>query len=149
MDLYGETQDWSVDPNILAGSSLHRDVSTTDDDEMAITIRYPKPYIHKAAKTTQFFSTSDIDILYNNLAGFIHQATHSYNFSQKDYSARFEVLREDGKSIEVTVNIYIVEGQDKYWVQAIKNRGDIVAFYDVYNTLKCFFSGHANTTYSK
>jgi glycogen debranching enzyme len=81
---------------------------------MAITIRYPKPYIHKAAKTTQFFSTSDIDILYNNLAGFIHQATHSYNFSQKDYSARFEVLREDGKSIEVTVNIYIVEGQDKY-----------------------------------
>jgi glycogen debranching enzyme len=99
---------------MLTGVSLHRDVSTIDDEEMAITIRYPNRYIHKAAKTTQFFSTSDIDVLYNNLAGFIQQAAHSYNFSQKDYSTRFEVLREDGKAISVTVNIYIVEGQDKY-----------------------------------
>ena len=99
---------------MFIGGTLHRDVGIPSEEEMTISSRHPKPYIHKAAKMTQFFSTSNVDILFNNLASFIKQAAHSYKFSQKDYSARFEVLKEESKTVTVTVNIYIVEGQDKY-----------------------------------
>lgn len=113
-DQDGVTEDCSVDSDMFTGGTLHRDVSIPSEDEMTISSRNPKPYIHKAGKITQFFSTSDIDILYNNLAGFIKEAAYSYKFAQKDYSASFEVLKEETKRITVTVNIYIVEGQDKY-----------------------------------
>jgi hypothetical protein len=108
------TEDCSVDSDMFIGGTLHRDVSIPSEDEMTISSRHPKPYIHKAAKTTQFFSSSNIDILFNNLAGFIKQAAHSYKFTQKDYSASFEVLKEETKRVTVTVNIYIVEDQEKY-----------------------------------
>ena len=147
VDPEGDTEDYTVDTSVFESVTCHRDVILKDVKEAPIVKREPKQYNHVVKKTTQFFSTSDLEVLFRNLAWFVQQAASSYTFSKSAYSVVFDVIKDDGLKVTITVQILEVPDQKKYWVQAIKSEGDIILFGGIYSSLKAFFAGHANTKY--
>lgn len=144
VDLEGETEDYTVDTSVFESVTCHRDVTLGDEKDTPIVKRQVKPYNHVAKKQTQFFSTSDLEVLFRNLAWFVQQAATSFTFSKSSYSVMFDVIKDDGLKVTVTVQILEVPDQKKYWVQTIKSEGDIILFGNIYTSLKTFFGGHAN-----
>ena len=109
--------------------------------------RQVKPYVHLTKKITQFFSTTDIEVLFRNLAWYVQQATSNYSFSKSTYSVIFDVIKDEGQKVTITVHIFELDDQKKYCVQVIKSGGDIILFCQIYKSLKTFFAGHANAMY--
>lgn len=135
-----------VDPSVFTNRTVHRGVGgeLEDDTTLPSLERYCMEYIPEFKRYTQFFSKSELEPLFNTLALFADRVTTEYEFSAEDYSATLSVLQDDTK-VSMTVNILKVE-EGKYCVEAVKNSGDRFVFNDIYNKLKQFFGGHANTT---
>jgi hypothetical protein len=68
VDPEGETEDYTVDTSVFESVTCHRDVILKDVKEAPIVKREPKQYNHVVKKTTQFFSTSDLEVLFRILA---------------------------------------------------------------------------------
>jgi serine/threonine protein kinase len=146
MDVDGDADDIDVDPSVFESHTVHRGIGGTGEKSI-ISERRENTYNPKVKKNTQFFSTSNIDVLFRNLAGFAQKAATNFNFADGDYSV--EMTMQEGEQIAVTFTVKIlkVEGEDKHCVQAIKNVGNRFAFSEAYKQLKVFFGGHANTTF--
>ena len=108
--------------------------------------RKVQAYNQKCSIRTQFFSTSELKVLFNHLAEFLSHKTSAYTFNKKDYSSEFSFVDESNNSVNVSVKILKVEGQAKHCVQAMKLSGNNFAFHKVYRQLREFYGGHANTT---
>jgi len=138
-----------VDPSVFTNRTVHRGVGgeLEEDTTLPSLERHCIDYVPEFKRYTQFFSKSELEPLYNTLALFADRVTTEYEFSAEDYSATLSVLQDDTK-VSMTVNILKVE-EGKFCVEAVKNSGDRFVFNDIYNKLKQFFGGHANTTEAK
>jgi len=136
-----------VNPNIFTNHTVHRGVGgdLEEDSKLPSLKRQCAEYVPEFKRYSQFFSTSQLDDLFNTLAVFAEKVTTEFEFADDEYSAKLNVLEEDTK-IALTVNILKVEDQDKYCVEVVKNSGDRFIFNGIYNKLKAFFGGHANST---
>lgn len=137
------------DPSVFTNHTVHRGVGgeLESDNSLPSLKREAAEYVPEFKRYTQFFSTSDINELFNTLALFAEKVTTEFNFDDDQYSVRLNVLEEDTK-VTMTVNLLKVESEEKYCIEAVKNSGDRFVFNKLYNKLKLFFGGHANTTES-
>jgi len=135
------------DPSVFNTHTVHRGVGgeLEADGSLPVLERKAAVYVPEFKRYTQFFSTSDLNDLFNTLALFAEKVTTEFEFSEEDYSVKLNVLEEDTK-VTMAVNLLKVDGEDKYCVEAVKNSGDRFVFNKIYNKLKLFFGGHANAT---
>lgn len=145
MDVDADADDIDVDPSVFEAHTVHRGIGGTGEKPV-ITERKENIYNPKVKKNTQFFSTSNVDVLFRNLAGFAQKAAINFSFADGEYSVEMTMQEGEQISVTFTVKILKVEGDDKHCVQAIKNEGNRFAFSEAYKQLKVFFGGHANTT---
>lgn len=143
MDVDGDAEDFDVDPDVFHQQNAHRGIEDGSTGA-SIGTRKVQEYIPRAGKNTQFFSTSDLQMLFRNLGGYVHGAATDYTFSADDYSVKMRIVDSDNISVSLSIRILKVEGEDKYCVQAIKHEGNRFVFSEIYKQIKEFFAGHAN-----
>lgn len=137
----------------MLSSNYHRGIGDEDskDEDDKITIREALPFLDifkgKIKWLTQFFSTSDVNILFRNLTKFISENATTFKFNKTSFGSSFGIIKEVGGKVDITINILKVKGQEKYCIQAIRNSGNIFAFTEIYNEIKAFFGGHVNAVY--
>ncbi len=134
-----------VDPSVFTRRTVHRGVGgeLEDDTKLPSMERNCMEYIPEFKRYTQFFSKSDLESIFNTLALFADKVTTEYEFSPEEYKVTMNILQDDTK-IEMTVNILKAE-DGKYCIECVKNTGDRFVFNGIYNKMKQFFGGHANT----
>lgn len=139
-----------VDPSVFTKRTVHRGIGAEleDDSKLPSLERTEAVYVPEFKRYTEFFSTSDVQTLFNTLALFAEKVTTEYEFSADEYSATLSVLQDDTK-VSMTVNILKVEGEDTHCVEAVKNSGERFVFNDIYNKMKQFFGGHSNAAEPK
>ena len=136
-----------VDPNVFTNHTVHRGVGgeLESGDSLPSLERKAAIYVPEFKRYTQFFSKSDLSTLFDTLALFAQKVTTEFEFTDDEYSVKLNVLEEDSK-VTMSVNLLEVEDSDKFCIEAVKNSGDRFVFNKIYNQLKMFFGGHANTT---
>ena len=132
-----------VDPSVFTTHSPHRGIEEDEEGKRPTLERQVVEYVPEFKRYSQFFSTSSLDDLFNTLALFAEKMSTKFEFSEEEYSANMEIT-EEVHTISLSVNILKVDGENKYWVEVIKNSGDRFAFNGVYKNLKEFFGGHVN-----
>lgn len=139
----------TVDPSVFTNHTVHRGVGgeLEEGDKLPTLQRQAAEYVPEFKRYTQFFSTSEVDTLFETLALFAEKVTTEFEFSEEEYSVKLNVLEEDTK-VALTVNLLQVEDQDKHCIEVVKDSGDRFHFNEIYNKLKSFFGGHANATES-
>lgn len=138
----------STDPGVFNKNTIYRDITGKEVDYENEFERKPAIYISEYKRATQFFSTSDLQILFNTLALFASKATTEFEFSPDEYSVTLSYLADDEAKISMVVNILKLEDNDKYCIEAIKVSGDYFKFNSLFEQLKKFFGGHVNSTES-
>ena len=140
--------DYDINPDELLLNNAHRGIGDDDDEpDLGITAREAQTYNHRTKKLTQFFSTSDVNVLFRNLAFYIDGSNSQFKFNRSHFGAHFKVQREKEGEIDMRVNILKVKDQSKHCIQVIRNSGDIFAFSEIFEEIKKFFGGHVNATY--
>ena len=145
MDTDGDTEDYEIDSTVFKTRNISLASGKAEEDKV-ITILVERPYNSKVKRNTQFFSTSEVDVLFRNLAKFAQNAAKNFSFFDGQYGVEMTMQEGDEISVSFAVEILKVEGENKHCVQAIKTEGNRFAFSEAFNQLKVFFGGHANTT---
>lgn len=150
MQCDADVPDINVDPSVFTRNTVHRGVGgeLEDTTNLPVLEREEGEYVPEFKRYSQFFSTHELDKLFDALALFCEKMTTEYEFSPNSYSARLNVLKDDDKVV-MTVNILKVEGEDKHCIEAVKNSGDRFVFNDIYKSMRSFFGGLANVAESK
>jgi serine/threonine protein kinase len=143
-----ESEVYTVDPNVFSNNSVSRGFGSKKETDSIIIDRKVQQYHEKCGILTQFFSTTDIKILFDHLAKFVSHKTSEYSFNKEDYSSTFSFVDDSSNAVQVNVKILKVSEEEKYCVQAIKLDGNNFAFHKVYRQLREFYGGHANATHS-
>jgi len=107
------TDDFDINPDELLLNNTHRGIVSDDEEaDTGITIREAQVYNHRTKKLTQFFSTSDVEVLFRNLAFYIDENASKFKFEKSNYGSRFKVLREKEGEIDISINIFKVASID-------------------------------------
>lgn len=112
------------DPSVFENFAFRDIVVNEENKKFDDLNRSPETYIPEFKRVTQFFSTSNLESLYNTLVLFAHKTTKECKLSAIDYSADMDIIEEETK-IKLTVNILKFEDQDKYCVEVVKNSGKL------------------------
>lgn len=145
------------DSSLLEGNTVHRGIGDSDEETKEAGEREAQEYDEDFENYHKFFSTSNIDELWNNLWAYITNITGEYKFSVDEYNISAKVVKEDESKedeskklgqepTEFEVNILKVADQEKFCVDATVLKGDKFKFTEQFSDLKKFFGGHANAT---
>lgn len=147
MQVDADYPEGEVHPTIFTDHTLHRGIEDDieDDEGGALSEKEEVIYVPEFKRYTQFFSTSDIETLYETLALYVSNMTKEFEFSPITYSATLKISQDDNE-VSMTVNILKVEGEDIHCIEAVKNSGNRFIFSDIYNKMKQFFGGHVNAS---
>lgn len=141
-------EDYDINPDDLLANNYHRGIGDDDeDDNLSIVVREAQKYNHKTKKLSQFFSKSEVDVLFRNLTHFIDEFASKFKFSKTSYGANFQTIDEKSIQVDITVNILKVPDEDIHCVQVIRNQGNALVFTKMFKKLKEVFAGHADTIY--
>lgn len=133
-----------LDDNLLEEDEFEKNEESKAESQD----RWLQIYVPELKRTTEFFSTSPPDCLFDTLIVFISKVTTTYTVVKEEYAVTAKILKDDSIT-SIVVNILKVEDQEKYCVEAYKTDGDGFLFIDVYSKLKMFFGGHVNTTFTE
>lgn len=100
-------------------------------------------YVPEFKRYTEFFSTSPAEDLFKTAALYAKDNAKEFTFDDEEYTATMK-LNSGENPITVQLNVLKVD-EDKHCVEVVKEKGDKFAFLDVYQEIKKFFGGHANT----
>lgn len=87
----------SLDINIFEGSKVSRGLGGDDDEEVGSITREELEYDPDFKRYNQFFSTSQLEDLWNTLASYISSISSSYEFEASEYSVTAKVVKQIGK----------------------------------------------------
>ena len=100
------------DPSVFESNTVHRGIGDEEDEETKADVdREVMEYIPDCKRYTQFFSTSQLDDLWNTLAAYISNVTSDFKFSADEYSATAKLVREvTGKHllINIFLNLFLL-----------------------------------------
>ncbi|CAI2361613.1 unnamed protein product [Moneuplotes crassus] len=116
-----------------------------DEDIEEIEERICEAYIPEFKTYTQFFSTSEINTLFEALVVYANMLSSDIYYGKSTYSCTYHRIVEESEpsSLLITVNILSVE-DDLHCVQVIKKSGCIFHFAKEYKEITKFFGGHCN-----
>ena len=115
-----------------------------DNENLDFVDREWEVYVPELKRCTQFFSTSNLNDLFNTLGKFATDYAASFKIGEK-YNAILDVIEEETK-LQMEVDILKVPDQEKYCIEVSRKNGDIFLFNKIYKQLKQFYGGHVNAT---
>mmetsp|Transcript_37022 Transcript_37022/g.36626 ORF Transcript_37022/g.36626 Transcript_37022/m.36626 type:complete len:216 (-) Transcript_37022:186-833(-) len=107
-------EDYDISPDDLDANNYHRGLGSEDDDDTHLVVREAKPYSHQTRKLSQFFSKSDVEVLFRNLTHFVDGVASKHKFSKSCYGVNFETINDDSVQVDVTVNILKVPDEEMH-----------------------------------
>lgn len=108
-------EDYDISPDDLDANNYHRGLgSEDDDDDTHLVVREAKPYSHQTRRLSQFFSKSDVEVLFRNLTHFVDGVASKHKFSKSCYGVTFETINDDSVQVDVTVNILKVPDEEMH-----------------------------------
>ncbi len=81
---------------------------------MQIIVREAQEYSKNGKRLTEFFSTSDVDVLFRNLTHFINEVASKFKFSKAAYSANFQTIDEKSIEVDIAVNILKIPDEEMH-----------------------------------
>lgn len=133
----------AVDPSVFHANTVYKSVGD-EEGKVPELVRRAGEYIPEVKRVTEFFSTSSPEDLFKTTAAFAKENAKEFSFDDEEYCTTLKV--KSGEN-EVTLNINILKvDDDKHCIEIVKESGDKFAFHDVYQEIKKYFGGHANTS---
>lgn len=114
-ELDGYTQEEPIptshpDPNVFEQHAVHRGETDGEmDTKLPVLKRTAKPYMKEGGRITQFFSTSNVDELYNTLLCYVDKSTNDYTLSEKTYKCKMSILKDE---LKVGLAVNLLEAED-------------------------------------
>lgn len=135
----------NVSQDVYDNNSVHRSVTgeLEDASKLPSLKRHEAEWIPAITSYTKFFSTSDLQELFDCVASFALSKSSDYEFSAEVYSATMTIADENGNRVKVQVNIQNA-GDDKHVIEAVKIAGDRLQFNEIFKEMKSYFGGHVN-----
>ena len=133
-------------PNVFQQHVAHRGLDDKEEESKLPTLkRTAKAYLDGYGKVTQFFSTANVDKLFDTLACYAEANTSDFKFAPNSYKCKLSILKDDQK-VDLTARILSVGDGGKHCIEFTKDSGDVMVYNELFNKAREFFGGLVNAT---
>ena len=114
-----------------------------EESKLPVLKREVKPYVAVVNNVTTFFSSGDVERLFEVLACYCEAKANKFTFADDSYKVKMSFLDEHSH-VEMSAKVLKVPEKEIFAVEFQRNKGDNFKFHEIYSEIHDYFGGLAN-----